>query len=452
MSVVSIMKQRLSIDNERTRAMKINILLSLCLKPVGIILSLLIVPVTIDFVSPEIYGLWLTLSSIIIWFSHFDLGFANGFRNKFAEAKANHDIELAKKYISTTYAVLGFIFLCVAIFLNFINAQINWGILLNVSNEYTDEIRLAFYYLASFFCLNFVVNILSIFLAANQMPVIGSLITTIGQICSLLVIYVLSYTIKGSLWHLSFCITGVPCLILIISSFVIYNLKAYRDYRPDLSHIDWSKAKDIMGLGLNFFIVTIFVMVIFQFMNVIITRNLGPESVTQYNLAFKYMNISYMFIGILSYPLWSAFTDAYTKKEKQWMTNVLCKMDKVLLLMVLIMSIMILVSTFFFKLWIGKKVEIPFDVTIATAIYVFSMCCGQVYMMMINGIGKIRLQLCIYALLAIVAYPIMNYTCHLWGIVGVLILPTITYLSQAVLMRIQLTKLIGGTATGIWNK
>ena len=72
--------------NERSVIIKKNIAASLVLKCVSILISLQVVPLTIDYINPTKYGIWLTLSSIIAWLSYFDLGFAHGFRNRFAEA------------------------------------------------------------------------------------------------------------------------------------------------------------------------------------------------------------------------------------------------------------------------------------------------------------------------------------------------------------------------------
>ena len=74
--------------NERSVIIKKNIAASLVLKCVSILISLQVVPLTIDYINPTKYGIWLTLSSIIARLSYFDLGFAHGFRNRFAEAKA----------------------------------------------------------------------------------------------------------------------------------------------------------------------------------------------------------------------------------------------------------------------------------------------------------------------------------------------------------------------------
>lgn len=73
--------------NERSVIIKKNIAASLVLKCVSILISLQVVPLTIDYINPTKYGIWLTLSSIIAWLSYFDLGFAHGFRNRLQKRK-----------------------------------------------------------------------------------------------------------------------------------------------------------------------------------------------------------------------------------------------------------------------------------------------------------------------------------------------------------------------------
>lgn len=65
----------------------------------SIVISLMVVPVTINYINAEQYGIWLTLSSIIAWLSYFNFGMASGFRNRFAEAVAKEDYTLARKYV-----------------------------------------------------------------------------------------------------------------------------------------------------------------------------------------------------------------------------------------------------------------------------------------------------------------------------------------------------------------
>ena len=65
--------------NPRSVVVKKNIITSFFLKCISILVSLQVVPLTITYINPTKYGIWLTLSSIIAWLSYFDLGFAHNF-------------------------------------------------------------------------------------------------------------------------------------------------------------------------------------------------------------------------------------------------------------------------------------------------------------------------------------------------------------------------------------
>ncbi len=78
----------------RSIGAKKNIFASFVIKGSSIIVGLFLVPLTINYLSPTKYGIWITLSSIIGWFSFFDIGLGNGLRNKFTEAVSNGKHEL----------------------------------------------------------------------------------------------------------------------------------------------------------------------------------------------------------------------------------------------------------------------------------------------------------------------------------------------------------------------
>ena len=92
--------------HERTISLKINILALFFLRGISIVISFLLVPLTIDYLNATEYGIWLTLSSILIWVDFFDIGIGHGLRNKLSEALASNDHELGRCYVSTTFVFL----------------------------------------------------------------------------------------------------------------------------------------------------------------------------------------------------------------------------------------------------------------------------------------------------------------------------------------------------------
>ena len=86
--IVSFIRRHLLKGHERSIKAKKNILGLLAIKGASIIIGFIMVPLTIGYINPTRYGIWLTLSSIVAWLSYFDIGFGHGLRNKFAEALA----------------------------------------------------------------------------------------------------------------------------------------------------------------------------------------------------------------------------------------------------------------------------------------------------------------------------------------------------------------------------
>ena len=98
----------LSKDKRSLLATK-NILATGCLKVIDILIYLLLVPVTLGYLNPYEYGIWLTINSVLSWINSFDIGLGNGLRNRLAEALALDDYEKGKALISTTLIVLALI-------------------------------------------------------------------------------------------------------------------------------------------------------------------------------------------------------------------------------------------------------------------------------------------------------------------------------------------------------
>ena len=60
--------------HEATIKAKKNIAAAFFIKGLNIAIGLMLVPLTINYLNPTKYGIWITLSSIIGWFSFFDIG------------------------------------------------------------------------------------------------------------------------------------------------------------------------------------------------------------------------------------------------------------------------------------------------------------------------------------------------------------------------------------------
>lgn len=451
MALLKSIINKYSNSEERSKETIKNIVLSMVMRFTNIISQLLIVNLTINYLNPERYGIWLTLSSIIGWIAFLDLGLGNGFRNKFAEAKANNDITLAKQYLCTTYFVITIIVFIALFLILTANQFLDWTKILNVNIDYKNELSFVFCLIISFTCINMVVNIFTTMLVADQKPGLASTIQAIGQVGSLVAIYILTKTTEGSLSNLALFFSSTPCIVTLAASMIMFRIGRYKQFCPAINMIKPSLTKNIINLGVQFFIIHLCMIAVFQIINIVISRELGPESVTLFNVSNKYFNIIYMTAIIVINPLWSAFTDAYTKKDYQWMNSVFNKMHKGLGIAALLYTLLLLASNTMYQLWIGDSIIIPFSVSSVMALFVFANTYGAINMYLINGVGTVRLQTITYILFAIVCWPIMTLAAH-FGLEMVILIPTLVYIVLGTICHIQLRKIINKTAKGIWAK
>ena len=162
------LKSFLTKGDERSLKAKKNILALIFIKGINILTGFMVVPLTIHYVSASTYGIWLAISSIVLWISYFDIGLPNGFRNKFAEAIACDDNILARKYVSTTYALLALVFSFILLLLIGINQLINWSSLLHVSASLQQELHFVFLVICMFFSIRAVASVFIFMLMADQ--------------------------------------------------------------------------------------------------------------------------------------------------------------------------------------------------------------------------------------------------------------------------------------------
>lgn len=443
----------LNSKDKRTATVKKNILASFAIKGVSIIVSLSLVPMTLGYVSSELYGIWLTLSSVMMWLSFFDVGFTLGLKNKLAEAIALKNWEKGKSLVSTTYFMMILIFVPICIALELLIPCVNWADVLNVSQQYNSEISKVLYILVAFFCIQMIVNVLTSVVAAYQQVALSNAFPVIGNILSLIAIWFLIHFCPPSLISLVFAISAMPIVVLIISSVILYH-KKFKLVSPNIKYIDKKEVSSLFGLGAQFFLIQIQSIVLFQSTNILISNVSGPESVTSYNIAYKYMGIAMMAFNIILTPLWPAFTDAKTKNDFNWMRKVYKKMSILYVYSVFVVIIMAIIAPWVYNIWIGTKADISYIMTLFVCIYVIIQNWDGLQVNLINGIGTVKLQTYVTTLGLFLHIPLSLYlgkVLHFQalGVISSMIFINIIY---SIFFTLQINKILNKKATGIWKE
>ena len=448
-----LMLLRLSSGNERSIKVKKNIYASFVIKGLNMGIGFILVPLTIKYLNPTKYGIWITLSSLITWISFFDVGLGNGLRNRFTEAIAKGEHELARVYISTTYAILSIIISGFLIIFYTINPFLNWGVILNAGDDLLLQAELSVLALIvfTFFCIGFVLQLITTILTADQQPAKASFFDFLSKVIALAFIFVLTKTTSGSLLHLGVVLSGSPIVVLLLSSVWFYN-KRYKSYKPSLKHIDFSKSKDLLNLGVKFFFIRIAAILLYSTNNIIISHLFGPAEVTPYSIAVTYFNILMLGFTIVVSPFWSAFTEAWVKNEIEWIKKAMQKLIGFWGLLVFTGMIMLLGSKWIFSIWIGDKVIVAYSISILVVVWILITAWNGTFSQLLYAVGAIKIQSSLTLFVAIMNIPIAIYLGFKVGIEGVLITNVALAAIQMWIYPVQYKKIINKTATGIWAK
>lgn len=447
MKMLDFIKQ----GTDRSVAVKKNIVGSLFVKGCSIIISLLIVPLTLGYVSSDLYGIWLTLSSIIMWLNFFDIGFTLGLKNKLTEAIALGDMQRGKVLVSTTYFMMIAIFIPLCILLEVIIPHINWASFLNVTGNYNPDIIKTLHILAACLCAQMIVNVLTAVLAAYQKVALSSAFPVIGNFISLFIILLLTKYCPPSLSLLALAVSTIPIFVLIIASFVLFS-SSFKAVAPSWNFVKKGYIKDLFNLGSKFFLIQAQIVVLYQCTNILISNLSGPSDVTSYNIAYKYITISMMILTIIMAPLWPAFTEAYTKNDYSWMKNVYNKMCKLWGGLTVIVILMIIVSPIVYQLWIGEKAHVPLIMTVLIGIYTIVHSWDIIQVNMINGVGAIKLQTYMTLIGLIVHIPLSLFLGRYVSCYGVIISMIVINMIYSTTFTIQIRKILNKTAKGLWLK
>lgn len=409
---------------------------SVLFKALAVLASFVAIPLMISYLGTERFGVWSTLLTVMSWVILFDLGIGNGVRNKVAEALAEDKPRHAAEYIGAGYKLIGLIALAILIVFEISSFYLPWQTIFNTTIIPETELRLTVQIAAGFLIVNFWIGLITALLGAiqkNSMLAAGQLISN-GFVLSL--VYVLTKTTGASLVNLAMVYGAAVITANILLT--VWFFKKYPYLIPKISSTN-KRSKSVAGLGLQFFIIQIAVLVIFTTDKMLITQLLGPTHVTDYEVVFKLFSLITFAHTLISAPLWSAYTESFKKNELPWISAML---KKQLMIFIGVAFGTLLVAFFaerIIKLWIDTPLMIPTNLVVMMVFMTLISTWNNIFAMFINGTGLVKPQLYTSIVAMFLNIPLSIYfvTKLGMGTGGVVLGTVISLLGAAVVLPIQ---------------
>ncbi len=437
-------------DSRSVRA-KNNVLLTILIKGLGVLIGFIYFPLSSDYLGQVKFGIFLILLSIVDWFLNFDIGISQGLRNKFGEAVAQEDTDKAVAYVSTAYFTLAGIITVVTVILLILNFTLPWTSWIEVPTNLIEEVKILGAIIIVAFAIRFVAgNVYEIFYAMQKMAYVeffGLLTKATFLVLILLIPFIEteSLLLFGIARSVTFAM--VPLLIGIY-----YFSRKFSKYRPSYKKIRLDYFKDLFTLGMKFFLIKMAMLVIHSTNNLLIAGLVSIKGVPQYEAAYKFLSIFMLLFVILNNQLWPSNTEAFTKGDFDWMKKSMRAVIKIWLGTVLLACLMVAISPMVYKIWLPDDLQIPFAISVAVAISICLSNWVNMYNIVLNGTGKVKLQMYAWLFAAVINIPASIFFVKVldMGIVGIVLGTIVSLIPVAVLSPIQVKKILAKKDRGIW--
>lgn len=423
-------------DENRNKILRKGIIYNFIFKLLVIGSGYVMLPIILNNLGRDLYGIWITIFTTLTWINYFDIGIANGLKNKLTESLVRKDYVQAKMHIANAYLVTFIISFSIFLLCYVTIKNISLNELFNITSineSYIEQVVITTIFLIS---LNFIVRINDQYYYSVQQSQIVGLKNFIYQILNLSVIIVLIKLEKLNLMSLAISYTLTQLIIEIV--FTIFFFIRESKLIPTLQDINIKRIREIANLGIQFFVIQMSMLIIYNTDNFIILKFLGSEEVTIYNLTYRVFNLFIIGHAILLTPFWTIYSDAYLREDFKWIKNSIKKLNIVsFLILVGLLFVSIFMEEIIF-VWTNQKFSIKPILLITFTIFVFIRIFSNVYMVFLNGVGKLKLQMYLYLIGALINIPLslLFIKCNL-GSGGVMLATVLSIIPLAILLPVQ---------------
>lgn len=405
-------------SKERLRRAGLTTLSTGAARGVGILASLITVPLTYRYLGPEQYGLWMVLASIIAAMGFADLGIGLGLVNAISEAHGKDDRGLARQYFTSAFGML----LTIAILLAVAGAVaypfVPWMRLFNVkSPAVAAEGARALVVLYAWFVINIPLDVASRVQTGFQKGYVPQVIRTAGSIATLVALLVV-IALHGSLPWLVFGSTVGSIVSTVVNAWVLF----YRDpwLLPALHTFHFGAAKKILNLGLMFFVLQVAVVLGYTSDNIVITQVMGAAAVAAYAVPQKLFSPIAQLIGMAVMPLWPAYGEALSRGDVDWVRTTFWRsMKLVLAISVPSCALLAFTGPWILRVFFGKTMHAPMSLLIALAAWGVIAAISSSIAILLNGANYLKIQVIVAAIASICNLGLSILLTRRYGVIGV---------------------------------
>ena len=395
------------LNSKRLKNLKKNYLFSLLIKFVSLILFFAIPKIILLNVDSDTYGLYIFILSLGAFFNLLDLGLGNTLRNKITVLTLQNKNKEKIKLISSTYFFLIIFSLVLLIFLMIFWYDIKWNFFYDYINYDNSNINLIINLFVFYSIFSIALKNINYLLFSLH----KSYLVDVMDILSKLIFFILAlffYVLDMNMQLMSLVLVQIfsYLLVYITSNIYFFSKEELRLNFKFISFLDLYKA---LYKGLGFFILQVASVILLFSDKILVSKFFASYEVTDYFLTGQIYIFQIMFFIFLNQPLWSSFTDAFFKNDKNWIYKTIIVEMFILFIFVLFSSLIYLFSKEILELWVGNNVNFNKSLSFYWFIFVILRSGNIIFTNFLNGANILKIQIFIAITIAIINIPLSVY-------------------------------------------
>lgn len=405
-------------SKERYRRAALTALAALVSKGLTLLTLLVSVPLTVNYLGAERFGLWMAISAMIAFLNLLDFGVGNSLLNRVVEANGRGDLGGLHAAISSGFFLLCGLAAALLTVFSLLYPLLLWPALFNVrSAAATAEVGPAVAAFVATFAMGLPLSLVSRVQLGFQEGLFSNLWQMAGNLAGFFGLLVVVACQGGLVWLVA-AVTGLPVLVQALNG--AHYFRWLRPMlRPQWSARSAAESRRLAHVGGGLLLLQVFALVWHYFDVFVITHAVGLEAAGHYAVLLRMFAVT-MVAQFFITALWPAYGDALARGDTAWARRTLSR--------ALLGSLGLCVAAGLpLVLWgdwlVADVLRAGFrpDKTLLTGFLVLSaliLVCGNLSMLLVHG-EFLRRQVWFYGLAAGVALALKLSVVGTHGISGV---------------------------------
>lgn len=260
--------------------------------------ALIAVPLSVDYLGNERYGMWLTLSALFSFAYVADLGITAGLQLAIARSDSQDDREQARRYVSSAFSILLKTTGAGAAVLVVLYFAVDWPAVFNVSSPRAiEEAGIGAVAFGATWLLNTLVAVVMRVQYGYQGGYITHLWQVLGSVLSVLAV-ILAIELELGLPALVVAVAGVPAIALVFNGIQLFGWRM-RWLRPSPRYVDREATRRLLHDGGWYLLAGLAYNAVLLTSNMLIAHGLGADVVPEFGIPYRVAAVQTLFFAVI---------------------------------------------------------------------------------------------------------------------------------------------------------